>query len=292
MAETISPKALTTLQRVKDRIYDTNAGQTQPTAFDSVITRMINSCSEWFKRECGAREFVQTTYNKEIYSATGPTQKRVVLRQAPVPFVTFSGNTTQGSAVITGITSTAGLVVGMPIAGDNLPGTTTVNGVQVRNYITVIGTTTITVAQAASTTVTGGYFQANGLLNFEWRAGTPTAPSWMSFIPDQYELVNDGRPGIIRLYGVVPRLYNNMMRISYIAGYPVDWTNAGNGTTHQLPEDISNTVENLVVRIFKRRMLAGRESEALENATTTWRNAIDADDQAVIDHYKRMPTIF
>ncbi len=283
MAETISPTALTTLQRVKDRIYDTNVNGTQPTAFDAVLTRMINSASEWFERECGARKFVMTRYTNEIYSSNGSNQKRVILRKAPVFFSTFTGNIVTASPVISAVNNTTGMVVGMTVLADNFPPL---------SKISAIGTTTVTLSQNATATVTGAYLQVNGLLNLQWRAGTPSNPSWMDFIADQFELVNEGKTGIIRVYGVVPRLYENMIRATYYAGYAVDWANAGNGTSHQLPAEISNTVENLVVRVFKRRMLAGKGSEALDGATTSWNKEIDAEDQATIGHYRRMPTIF
>ena len=171
----------------------------------------------------------------------------------------------------------------MPFKGDNIQANTTIAG---------ISGSTITLSLPATTSVSGGYYQVNGLLNLQWRAGTPSTPSWTDFINDQYELVNDGKPGIVRVYGVIPRLYENMIRATYYAGYPVDWNNAGNETSHQLPADISNTVENLVVRAFKRRMLAGKGSESLNGATVAWNTEIDAEDRAVIGHYRRMPTLF
>lgn len=283
MAETISSKALTTLQRVKDRIYDTNTGQTQPSAFDSVITRMVNSASEWFKRECGAREFVQTVYTNEIYSSYGYGQKRVVLRQAPISFVTVTGNTSSGSPTISAISGTAAMVVGMLVQGDGIPAET---------RISAIGTTTITLDKNATATGTTSYLQGIGLLALEWRTGTPSNPVWTDFLIDQYQVVNDGKGGIIRVYGWLPMTQDNMIRATYQAGYPVDWSNAGNGTTHQLPADITDTVENLVVRRFKRRVHAGKTSEGLEGATTSWDKELDIEDKSVISHYRRMSTIF
>lgn len=284
---------MTTLQRVKDRIYDAGAGATQPSTYDSLLTRMINSCSEWFERECGARQFVQRLYSNDIYSAYSKKQSRIITRQAPIFFATITGNTTAGSSVITGVSSTAGMVVGMPIAADNITPTYVTSGNQIRNAIAAISGATITLQAAAQTTVIGAIIQVNGLLQLQWRAGTPaTLPSWMNFIADQYELVNDGKAGVVKVYGFIPNLLDNMIRATYYAGYTVDWANAGNGTTHRLPADITDSVENIVVRRFKRRMLAGKGSEALEGATTSWNRDIDVDDQCTIDNYRRMPTIF
>ena len=293
MAESISPYALTTLQRVKDRIFDTNTGATQPSSFDSVLTRMINSCTDWFEQECGGRRFVLTLYANDIYTAYNHRQKKLVLRQAPVFFNTVTGTFTAGSTSVTGVSSTTGMVIGMPIASDNIQGTTTLNGDQVRNYITGISGSTITLAAAATRSETGGYLQVNGLIKLQWRAGQPaTAPSWFTFLADQYELINNGKAGCVRLYGFIPHIRENMVRATYYAGYPVNWSNAGDNSTHLLPAEISNTVENLVVRAFKRRAIPGKSSESLAGSTVSWNKEIDDEDKAVIDHYRRAPTIF
>lgn len=286
------PYALTTLQRVKDRMFDVNTSATQPNVFDNVITRMINGVTDWFERETGGRRFVLTRYTNEVYSALGSRQKRIVLRQSPVFYQTVTGTTTAGSTSITSVSSTTGMVVGMPIAGDNIPGVYTSGANQIRNAITAISGSTVTIGSAATISGSSAYFTVNGLLNLQWRAGTPaTNPSWFNFIPDQYDLINNGKAGTIRLYGYVPQTEDNSIRVTFYAGYPVNWTNAGDYSTHLLPIDISDMVENLVVRKFKRRILAGKMSEGLEGATTAWRDDLDADDRAVIDHYRRVPTI-
>jgi hypothetical protein len=101
-----------------------------------------------------------------------------------------------------------------------------------------------------------------------------------------------GRAGIIRVYGSIPGLYNNMIRATYVAGFPVDWQNAGNGSTHQLPADLTNLCENVIVRIYKRRALDGKASEAIQGATTSWHDQLDAFDRNVINNYRRVGNIF
>lgn len=258
----------------------------QPTTFDDVLIRMINGFTDWTERECGGRRFALTIHPNQIYSAAAHRQTRVMTRQAPIVFETITANTVAGSSVLSAVSSTTAMVVGMPISADNIqqgPTPTTV---------TAINGASVTISRPANTTVNGGYVQFNGLLSFQFRAGPPSNPNWTPFITDQYELVNDGKAGVIRIYGSLPSVYSNMARISYVAGYAIDWPNAGNNTTHKLPADLSNMVENVVVRAFKRRQLAGKTSEALDGATTAWNKEIDSDDQAVIGHYRRMPTIF
>ena len=140
--------------------------------------------------------------------------------------------------------------------------------------------------------------------SFQYRAGTVSNPSWTSFITDQWEYKNPqprpddtngtllwGPAGIIRVYGVLPRLMDNMIRISYTAGYMVDWYNEGMGNnpvTHWLPADLSQLADDLIVRWWKRRELAGQSGQTLEGqAVTGWRDAMDGDDINVINRYMR-----
>jgi Phage gp6-like head-tail connector protein len=286
-SESISPYALTTLARVKDRLGISD------TSFDSLITRFINAVTDGIERTCGKSgpekypndgHFIQKTYTNEVYSVRGQRQQHLVLRNAPVAFAFLTGNTTYNSASVTNCSTTAGLVVGMPIVGAGISSGTTIAAIP--------NSTTITLSQVAGATQTAVYLEASGLMSFQWRAGTPSTPSWTAFIPDQFEIEEQGASGIIRVYGVMPRLYSNMLRVTYSAGYPVDWDNAGDGTTHRLPADLTNTCENVVVRLYKRRLLDGKASEAIQGATTAWRNELDADDQNVIERYIRVGTIF
>jgi hypothetical protein len=192
----------------------------QPVNFDTVLTRMINSVSDYISNECGRFSFVRQTYTNDTYSIDNPRQSFLQLRNTPV----FS--------------------------------------------------------------------------SLQWRAGTPTNPNWTDFIADQYELVDPRTDpisgltwypsGMVRVYGVVPRIYSNMIRATYVAGYPVDWANAGNRTTHLLPADLTSLCENLVVRKFKRRQLGGMSAQGLEGATHSWRNELDADDLDVLGQYRQL----
>ncbi|AVT83668.1 hypothetical protein [Rhodopseudomonas palustris] len=135
------------------------------------------------------------------------------------------------------------------------------------------------------------------ITKFQWRAGTPADPVWTDFLVNDYELANvridpitgtqTSDTGEIRVYGMLPSHATNAVRVSYVAGYPVDWEHAGENTTHKLPEDLSIVADNLVVRRFKRRGLAGQSSQSLEGATTSgWRNVLDAEDTETLDQYK------
>lgn len=286
--EQVSPYALTTLQRVKDRLDLTINDK------DAVLTRMINGATDFIERECGKTgleaypndgHFVQKKYVNEVYTARGIKQQRLVLRNAPVTYLIVTGNLTQGSAVVQNVAPSTGIMAGMPlydIQGLFPQGTT----------VASVSGSSVTMSNAANVTQTGATFEISGLISFQWRAGTPSNPNWTSFIQDQFELDQQGRSGIIRVYGSIPGLYNNMIRATYVAGFPVDWQNAGNGSTHQLPADLTNLCENLVVRIFKRRLLDGKASENIQGATTAWRDNLDALDLNVIANYSRPALVF
>jgi hypothetical protein len=276
--------ALSTVQRIKDRI------QIVLNDSDSVISRILNAVTDFIERECGKSgmemypndgHFLQKTYTNEVYSAHGAKQIYLPLRNAPVTYLIVTGDLTTGSAVVENVTPSIGITAGMPLF--NIQGLFPQGTV-----VASVSGNTITMSQPASVTQTGAQFEISGLINFQWRAGTPTNPNWTAFTQDQFELVEQGHSGIVRVYGVMPRIYNNMLRASYVAGFPYDWQNAGNRSgTHQVPADLTDTCENIVVRIFKRRALAGQASENLQGATVSWRNDLDAQDKAVITHYKR-----
>jgi Phage gp6-like head-tail connector protein len=286
--ETVAPYALTTLQRVKDRLEITIND------FDPILTRIINGATDFIERECGKSglerypndgHFVQKKYTNEVYSVRGTKQERLVLRNAPVTYLIVTGNLTSGSAVVSNCSPVTGIAAGMPlynIQGLFPQGTTVVS----------VSGTSVTMSQPASVTQNGAVFEISGLISFQWRAGTPSNPNWTAFIPDQFELEQQGYSGIVRVYGVMPRIYSNMLRATYIAGYPINWQNAGDGATHQLPADLSNLCENLTVRIYKQRLLAGKASENIQGATVAWRNSLDALDLNTIDNYRRVGTMF
>lgn len=286
-AEVISPYALTALARVTDIL------KLPDTSFNTMLLRYINGATDFIERSCGKTgperypndgHFVQKTYTREVYSVRGKRQQMLILRNAPVFWAVLTGTTTSGSAVMTGLTNTVGIAAGMPVIAQGIfPSTTT-----------VVSTTATTVTMSATATASSSssIVEISGLISFEWRAGTPSSPNWTAFIADQFELVEQGAAGIIRVYGTMPQIYSNMLRATYVAGFPVDWSNAGNGTTHRLPADLSRLCENLVIRFFKRRSVPGKTGETIEGATINWDSQMDALDRETIKSYTRVGEIF
>lgn len=285
----LAPYALTTLQRVKDLLFDPNltillTGATLTNGSETVTAYSVPTGKTVRAGQLisGLGILTGTT----IASVSGGV---ITLSQNAV-----ASNTGQTLTVIDQTPQYDGLLIRM-INGvsqyvNNECGRP--NGFIQRTYVNdtySIGTSGRVVLMLRNTPVFS-------ISSFQYRAGTPMNPSWTDFIADQYELVDpqtDPISGVVwypsgkvRVYGVLPTLLSNMIRATYVAGYPVDWINAGNGTTHRLPADLTTLAENLVVRRFTRRGLAGKSSQGLEGANISWRNEIDAEDVDIINQYK------
>ncbi len=278
--------ALTTVQRVKDILQIDDDG------FDTLLTRYVVGATDFVERQCGKNgpekypndgHFVLKKYVQEVYSVRGKHQQKLLLRNAPVFYAILQGTTTAGNPTITGLADTTGVQPGMPIISEQFP---------IGTKVLSVAATSVTMTLNAGTSSTEAIAEVSGLLKFQWRAGTPSNPSWTDFIADQFELEEQGTSGILRVYGTMPQLYSNMLRATYWAGFPVDWDNAGNAVTHRLPGDLTRLTENLIVRMFKRRKDPGKNGETLNGATINWKDALDAMDTHTIQTYTRVGSIF
>ena len=80
MAEQIYERALTTVQRVKDRLVITSSTN------DAVLLRLVNACTDFIEGQCD-RRFKETTYTNEVHSIVDG-QKEVILNNTPVSALT------------------------------------------------------------------------------------------------------------------------------------------------------------------------------------------------------------
>ncbi len=275
--EYIVPYALTSLQRVKDIANITVTTQ------DSVLIRYINSVSDFIQNYC-RRNFLQQTYFLELHDIYQHRQAHLMLRNTPVFYLPITANTTINSNQITNCSSTAGISIGMAISGDGVapaPGGTpiTITAIDAVNKI-------LTISANASLTGVANLI-VNGLYQFQWRAGTVSNPFWTNFIVDQYELEEDGKSGIIRVYGGMPH-GSNMVRVSYVAGYLIDFTNVGDITKHNLPFDLSAAAERLVAKMYYRRQKIALKSETFQGATINWATVMDDQDKQTLDNYTKI----
>jgi uncharacterized phiE125 gp8 family phage protein len=125
----------------------------------------------------------------------------------------------------------------------------------------------------------------------QYRAGTPSNPQWTNFNADEYELVEDGSSGIVKIYGLAGRGMN-AVRFTYTAGYKINFANAGDMNTHTLPADITDLCERMVIRWFKRRESEGRLTESFDGGQINWNSEMISEDRlTLLKHTRPIPFI-
>lgn len=82
MAETIIAYALTSRQRVKDRLGITSVD------FDTLIDRLVSAATDFIESMTN-RRFKEATYSNEVYSVYGDDEPFLLLKQAPVSALTL-----------------------------------------------------------------------------------------------------------------------------------------------------------------------------------------------------------
>lgn len=122
----------------------------------------------------------------------------------------------------------------------------------------------------------------------QYRAGTPSTPSWTSFIADQYEIAGDGKSGIVRIYGGVP-YGTNAVRFSYEAGYLIDFEKVTDPTYHTLPDEIVDICERLATKLWKKRDSEGQSQSSFEGGSIIWEELMTSGDKEILNQYVRVP---
>lgn len=124
----------------------------------------------------------------------------------------------------------------------------------------------------------------------QYSNGTPSAKGWTSYGADDYELCEDGKTGLVRVYGAIP-YGTNKIRATYVAGYLIDFANAGTAT-HTLPADLTDVAERMIAKVFKRRENEGKESESFDGGNVVWEKYLSDDDKVILAKYKRVPQFY
>lgn len=116
----------------------------------------------------------------------------------------------------------------------------------------------------------------------EYKTGLNSNPSWVEYSVNDYDVMPNGA---IRIS--LPEGYQNV-RVTYTAGYKIDFANQYNTANHTLPFDLSNLAEKMVIKLLKKRESEGKSQETLRDSTINWGSFIDSEDQVVINTYKRI----
>jgi hypothetical protein len=126
------------------------------------------------------------------------------------------------------------------------------------------------------------------IYSFQFRLGMNTSAQWIDFDPNVWDLLEGGDSGIIEiLLGSLPKY----MKVSYSAGYLINWDSYYDEGSHTLPEDITDLAERLVIKFFKRRDSEGKMSDSFERAQVAWKDTLGDEDIRIINRYSRVPTL-
>ena len=126
------------------------------------------------------------------------------------------------------------------------------------------------------------------ITSIEYAVGVGTSKTWATFSPTIYEVLEDGKSGMVKIYGGMPAGCNQV-RITYVGGYLIDFTHYGDPTQHSLPADLTDLAERFVTRLLKRREAEGKSSEGFNGSSISWQKDLDALDQQILSRYKRLP---
>lgn len=118
--------------------------------------------------------------------------------------------------------------------------------------------------------------------SIQYNSGSNSNPAWTSYLTDDYTNLGNGVVKVILPYG-----YQNV-RVTYTAGYKIDFDNQYTLANHTLPFDISNLCEKMVVKMIKKRESEGKTQESLRESSINWGSFIDAEDNIVINTYRRL----
>lgn len=264
---------LTTLANVKDEL-DLPTGDTSN---DARLTRFITEESASIARHCN-RIFGLATWQDEFRPQRGVRGEGVRAAANPLKLtrwpltagaVVFTGNT-HSNLLIDGIASTAGLVVGMPIFGSGIQGSTSTpvfgSGIQAGTTIASVTPTGVTLSKPATVTASAVSFTAGlsvvetiGTTSTQLIAGTDFEIDTGSSLA--------GDEGAARLYRLNdlghPRTWSaSQIMVIYQAGYALPGDSYGS-TIATLPSDLQSVCIRLVVWRFRVR---GRDPMLVERS--------------------------
>mgnify|MGYP006935477999 CR=1 FL=1 len=126
----------------------------------------------------------------------------------------------------------------------------------------------------------------SSVTSFQYRTGMLNAPNYTDFLASDWAISEDGKAGIIEYGGSIPQGPNSV-RVSYVAGYKIDFTHYGDNTLHTLPADLTELCERLAIKRFKRREAEGKSNESFNGASIAWADLLDESDKDILDGYCR-----
>ncbi len=146
-------------------------------------------------------------------------------------------------------------------------------------------------------------YPVNSLTTFEFRVTTIGDPSpvFQAFLATDFALY--AKAGMIRFIfggrrtisgvvhdGTTPKDIQSI-RVTYDAGFLIDFDNENDPAQHTLPFDIEDFIIRLVARRVNQKNASGVASESVEGASITWASPtgdqLSFDDKQIIDRYTK-----
>ncbi len=200
--------ALTTVALAKAFLNVTDTSQ------DAWLGAIVPGCCAAVKAYC-KRELETATYTDYV---NGNGLQMLPLRQRPIQLTTLSGTVTNTSAVVTAISSTSLLVVGMATSGVGIPAGTTI--------LSVDSSTQITLSKAATANGTSLVFGAAVYMDPAGWAGRGTSAfSTASLLREGFDYLIDYGPdgNIGSKSGCLIRLGGGISGTTLDAIWPWEW---------------------------------------------------------------------
>lgn len=120
----------------------------------------------------------------------------------------------------------------------------------------------------------------------EYRAGVPSSPTWTTYSANGY--LSYLPQGFLRFYTRF-RPMAQAFRLTYTAGYLIDWANETDPTKHTLPFDLSQVCTEITAKTFNTRFAQGISSESTEGQSITYetdRYELNDTHKATLNMYK------
>lgn len=106
----------------------------------------------------------------------------------------------------------------------------------------------------------------------EYKGGTETVPVWTTIDPNYY--TRNDKYGTLYSHGGFIRGFQNI-RVTYQAGYLIDFGNEGDAVLHTLPFDITMVATELVAKKFQLRNAQGIANESTEGQSITYARGVE-----------------
>lgn len=128
-----------------------------------------------------------------------------------------------------------------------------------------------------------GDYPINTFTKVEYSNGQLPTPTWTEYSNTSYYIYMP--EGYLRFLADLGKRLQ-YLRATYNAGYLIDFDNETNETKHTLPFDITRVANQLVSRIYEKRLSAGKTSESIEGQSVSWSNAMTQEEKTVLDKYQ------